>query len=51
MDISAILQGIADIGMVSCEFKESERTKNLTTRVLALDGLAVIVNPKILSNP
>ncbi len=44
--ISATLQGIADIGMVSRELKESERAKNLTTQVLALDGLAVIVNPK-----
>ena len=32
--------------MVSRELKESERAKNLTTQVLALDGLAVIVNPK-----
>lgn len=44
--ISATLQGIADIGMVSRELKESENNKGLKSQILALDGLVVIVNPK-----
>lgn len=44
--VNATLQGIADIGMVSRELKESELSKGLKAQVLAIDGLAVIVNPK-----
>lgn len=44
--VNATVQGIADIGMVSRELKESELTKGLRAKVLAIDGLAVIVNPK-----
>ena len=44
--VNATVQGIADIGMVSRELKESELTKGLKAKVLAIDGLAVIVNPK-----
>ncbi|TLD97428.1 extracellular solute-binding protein [Helicobacter jaachi] len=44
--VNSTLQGIADIGMVSRELKESELSKGLKVQVLAIDGLAVIVNPK-----
>ena len=44
--VNATVQGIADIGMVSRELKESELSKGLKAKVLAIDGLAVIVNPK-----
>lgn len=43
--VNATLQGIADIGMVSRELKESEIAKGLKAQVLAIDGLAVIVHP------
>lgn len=46
--VNATVQGIAQIGMVSRELKESELAKGVKPRVLAIDGLAVIVNP---SNP
>lgn len=46
--VNATLQGIADIGMVSRELKSSEVEKGVKPRVLAIDGLALIVNP---SNP
>lgn len=42
--INSVLDGIADIGMVSREVKESEIKKGLIVQVLATDGLAVIVN-------
>lgn len=44
--VNATVEGIADIGMVSRELKESELSKGLKAKVLAIDGLAVIVNPK-----
>lgn len=44
--VNATVQGIAHIGMVSRELKDSELAKGVKPRVLALDGLAVIVNPK-----
>lgn len=44
--VNATIEGIADIGMVSRELKESELSKGLNARVIAIDGLAVIVNPK-----
>ncbi|CAM3341255.1 substrate-binding domain-containing protein [Helicobacter labetoulli] len=44
--VNATVEGIADIGMVSRELKESELSKGLNAKVLAIDGLAVIVNPK-----
>lgn len=44
--VNATVEGIADIGMVSRELKESELSKGLKAQVLAIDGLAVIVNPK-----
>ncbi|WP_086278293.1 substrate-binding domain-containing protein [Campylobacter devanensis] len=42
--INSAIEKIADIAMVSREFKDSELKKGLKTQVLALDGLAVIVN-------
>lgn len=46
--INSAIEKIADIAMVSREFKASELKNGLKTQVLALDGLAVIVNK---SNP
>lgn len=43
--VNATVQGIAHIGMVSRELKDSELAKGVKPRVLAIDGLAVIVNP------
>lgn len=42
--INSAIEKIADIAMVSREFKASELKNGLKTKVLALDGLAVIVN-------
>lgn len=42
--VTSTIEGIADIGMVSREVKQSELKKGLKAQVLALDGLAVIVH-------
>ena len=42
--INSAIEKIADIAMVSREFKASELKSGLKTQILALDGLAVIVN-------
>lgn len=42
--INSVLEGIADIGMVSRELKSAEINKGIKVQVLAIDGLAVIVN-------
>ena len=42
--VNSGVEGIADIGMASREIKESELKKGINTQVLAIDGLAVIVN-------
>lgn len=42
--INSAIEKIADIAMVSREFKTNELKSGLKTQVLALDGLAVIVN-------
>lgn len=42
--VNSVVEGIADIGMVSREVKDSEIKKGITPLVLAIDGLAVIVN-------
>ena len=42
--INSAIEKIADIAMVSREFKASELKSDLKTQILALDGLAVIVN-------
>lgn len=44
--INSVLQGIADIGMVSRELKDKELSSGIKAEVLAIDGLAVIVNPQ-----
>jgi len=44
--INATLQGVADVGMLSRELKQSELDSGLKVQVLAIDGLAIIVNPK-----
>lgn len=42
--VNAVVENIADIGMVSRELKESELKKGVYPQVLAIDGLVVIVN-------
>lgn len=42
--INSAIEKIADIAMVSREFKTNELKSGLKTQILALDGLAVIVN-------
>lgn len=44
--VNSTVQGIADIGMVSRDLKPSELSKGIKGQVIAIDGLAVIVNPK-----
>ncbi|MCM1101387.1 MAG: phosphate ABC transporter substrate-binding protein [Clostridium sp.] len=43
--ITAVAEGRCDIGLSSRSLKEEEKAKGLTETVLALDGIAVIVNP------
>lgn len=38
------IDGICDIGMASRELKDSEKEQGLTATVIAMDGIAVIVN-------
>ncbi|MGI6498837.1 MAG: substrate-binding domain-containing protein [Oscillospiraceae bacterium] len=42
--MTSAIDGICDIGMASRELKDSERAKGLTSTVIAMDGIAVIVN-------
>lgn len=42
--VNSVIEGIADIGMASRELKESEVASGVKGEVIALDGLAVIVN-------
>lgn len=44
--IGSIIDGIADIGMASRELKGSEIKKGLSSKTIALDGIAIIVNKK-----
>ncbi|MDY3121334.1 substrate-binding domain-containing protein [Suipraeoptans intestinalis] len=46
--VSSTIDGSYDIGMASRELKDSETSKGVKTKVLATDGIAVIVNS---SNP
>ena len=46
--IQAVLEGRCDIGLSSRSLKEEEKASGLDDTVLALDGIAIIVNP---SNP
>ncbi|NLB51627.1 MAG: phosphate ABC transporter substrate-binding protein [Syntrophomonadaceae bacterium] len=43
--ITAVVSGTADIGAASRELKEEEKNQNVTEYILALDGIAVAVNP------
>ena len=42
--MTSAIEGICDIGMASRELKDSELEKGLTPVVIAMDGIAVIVN-------
>ena len=43
--ITAIAEGRCDIGLSSRALKDDEKAKGLTETTLALDGIAIIVNP------
>ena len=43
--IKAVSEGTCDIGLSSRNLKDDEKASGLTGTVLALDGIAVIVNP------
>ena len=43
--IQAVQEGRCDIGLSSRALKEEEKSSGLTETILALDGIAVIVNP------
>jgi ABC-type phosphate transport system, periplasmic component len=42
--ITSVLDGISDIGMASREIKDSELESGIESTVIALDGIAIIVN-------
>jgi phosphate transport system substrate-binding protein len=42
--MTSAVEGICDIGMASRELKDSEIEKGLKATVIAMDGIAVIVN-------
>lgn len=42
--MTSVAEGVCDIGMASREIKESELEKGLIPTVIAMDGIAVIVN-------
>ena len=42
--ITAVYEGRCDIGLSSCSLKDEEKAQGLTETVLALDGIAVVVN-------
>lgn len=42
--MTSAIDGICDIGMASRELKDSETSEGLTPTVIAMDGIAVIVN-------
>jgi len=44
--ITAVAEGRCDIGLSSRSLREDEKAQGLTETVLALDGIAVIVNPE-----
>ena len=44
--MTAAIDGTCDIGMAARELKDSEKSAGLTNQVIALDGIAVIVNNK-----
>lgn len=44
--ITAVSEGRCDIGLSSRSLKDEEKSQGLTETVLALDGIAVVVNPE-----
>ena len=42
--VTSAIDGICDIGMASRELKDSELEAGVTPTVIAMDGIAVIVN-------
>ncbi len=48
--MTSAIEGICDIGMASRELKDSELEKGLTPTVIAMDGIAVIVNKENAAN-
>lgn len=42
--MTSAIEGVCDIGMASRELSEEETGKGLKSQVIALDGIAVIVN-------
>lgn len=44
--MNAAIDGICDIGMASREIRDSETQKGLSGKIIAVDGIAVIVNKK-----
>lgn len=42
--ITSAIEGVCDIGMASRELKDSEKSAGLTPTVIAMDGIAVVVN-------
>jgi len=44
--MTAVIEGICDIGMASRDLKESELEQGLVPMEIAIDGIAVIVNPQ-----
>lgn len=43
--IKAAVDGVANIGMASRELKDEEKGLGLTAKVIAKDGIAIVVNP------
>lgn len=44
--MTGAIDGVCDIGMASRELKDSETEAGLTATVIAMDGIAVVVNPE-----
>ena len=42
--MNSVAEGVCDIGMASRELKDSEKEKGIIPKVIALDGIAVVVN-------
>lgn len=42
--MNSVAEGVCDIGMASRELKDSELEKGVSPKVIAIDGLAVVVN-------
>ena len=42
--VNSAIEGVCDLGMASRELKDSELSKGVTPTVIAMDGIAVVVN-------